>query len=156
MTTEYQPEFDGEPESDKDRNFRALENKAKAQEAELKELRPLREREALREAGFDPDSDRGKAVSNAIKVRRAEGAEIDLSVEGIQELAVAEYGYKPSTQLTPEEGQRQQAQDRVDSLRTNSEPERELTLDEQIAEAEAAEDWMKATGLKFQKAYQVR
>lgn len=156
MTTEYQPEFDGEPESDKDRNFRALENKAKAQEAELKELRPLREREALREAGFDPDSDRGKAVSNAIKVRRAEGAEIDLSVEGIQELAVAEYGYKPSTTLTPEEGQRQQAQDRVDSLRTNSEPERELTLDEQIAEAEAAEDWMKATGLKFQKAYQVR
>lgn len=152
MTTEYESTVEGtEGESDKDRNFRVLETKTKAQEAELKELRPLREREALRDAGFDPDSDRGKAITNAIKVRRADGVEIDLTAEGIQELAVTEYGYKPQPLLTPDEAQRQQTQSRVDSLRTSSEPDREVTLDDQIAEAEAEGNWGKSGMLKLQK-----
>jgi hypothetical protein len=151
MTTEFTTTESQEPESDKDRNFRALETKAKAQEAELNELRPLREREALREAGFDPDSDRGKAIRNAIKVRRADGDDVDLSAEGIQELAVTEYGYKPQASLSADESSRQDAQGRVESLRTGSEPEREVTLDEQIAEAEAAGDYARSGILKLQK-----
>lgn len=143
-----------EGQSDKDRNFENLRKAKEAAEAELAELRPLKTKEMLRDAGFDPTTAEGKAIQYALQ---AKGAQAPDTVEGIQELAEAEFGYKPPTSLTPEEKALQEAQSRVGALRTEStsEPPADLgsstdDLKAQIAELEAKGDFGRAGMLKLQ------
>ncbi len=153
MTTESQLtsepiEEETEEQSDKDRNFAALRKKTDALEARVKELEPLEMDKMIREAGFDPGSDKGKAIGYGLQ---AQGADAPDDAEGVREFAASEFNWDPTTPLTSEEEERQQAQDRVEGVRKESESDTPPDLDDQIAEAEAAGEYGKSAMLKLQK-----
>ena len=148
MTTEYDPTDDGdgdEQQSDKDRNFAALRAKLEATEARLAELEPLHTEKVIREAGFDPNSDQGKAIRYGIQVNKVEE-----SPDKVKEFALTEFGWQPKAQLTPDEASRQVTTDRMGSLQAQSEPETPPQPGDDIAAAEAEGDWGKAGMLKMQ------
>lgn len=148
MTTEYESGDEGqeesEPQSDKDRNFAALRAKLEAVESENAELRPLRTEKVIREAGFDPASDQGKAIKYGLQVNKVEE-----TADKVQEFALTEFGWKPKAQLTTEEATRQVTTDRMDSLQAQSEPETPPDTGDDIAAAEAEGDFAKSGMLKL-------
>lgn len=138
-----QPENDSQGESDKDRNWRRMEERLAALEEENKELRPLQTERNIREAGYDPTSDKGKAIKYALQ---AKGEDAPGSPEDIAEFVVEEFNWKPSKALTDEEREVQDSQSRVDRLRQQSESDEEPDEDAKIIEAEQSaeteEDWL--------------
>src|SRR3990167_4040831 len=110
----------------------------------LAELEPLAVAKAVREAGFNPDADRGKALADLV----GPGA----TVEKVKEVA-ARYGWEPEPPRPVLTQTEQAALSSADSLRTlnsvtTSEPE--VTLVSQIKEAEAKGDWATVTRLNSQ------
>ncbi|MFQ5524365.1 MAG: hypothetical protein ACE5F5_12465 [Acidimicrobiia bacterium] len=153
MTTEFDnQDVEDAPEqteqSAQERNFQALRRKLEAVESELQRLRPLEMEKQIREAGFDPDSGEGKAIGLKLSTM---GDDAPKEASAIQELVAEEFGWKPQTGLTEAESQRQQAQSRVESLRTESEPDQPLSLGDEIATAEAEGRWEDAARLKLQR-----
>lgn len=136
-------------ETPQDRNFRLLREQKEALEAEVRELRQLRTRELLREAGFDPASAQGKAISYALA---AKGGDAPKDADGIRQLVETEFPeWKPGAQLTSDEMLRNAQQQRVEALRVHSQGDEPPDIDAQIAEAEAAGNWFRSGQLKLQK-----
>lgn len=139
-------------EGSKEFNFQKLkddyEAKLAARDAELEELRPLRNIESVRQAGFDPDSDRGKALDLALKA----GA-VTADPEQIREYATSTFGWEPAPVLTENEQAQVDAQARLDAARGGTDSEPPPNIDNDIAQAEADGDWMKSGALKVQKAF---
>lgn len=115
-------------------NFAALRKEKEALEAQVAELTPLKVAQIVKEAGFDPDTPAGKALSRL--------ATPDSDTEAVRNLA-EELGFEAEGQsaaptLTPEEQAFQASENRkseLQSVTTSDEPD---TLDDQIAEATAA------------------
>ena len=88
---------------DKELNFRALEAElaeSRAREdALLKEVSPFRAQTAIREAGFDPDTDRGKVLADLLGP--------DDGVERVKELA-DKYGWNAAPPVTATEAEQVQ------------------------------------------------
>lgn len=126
------------PESDKDKNVQALRQKSDAQEAELVELRPLKHRETIREAGFDPESGEGKSLMRDLEsglVKAEDGKDLH---ETLVSYAENEYSWKPPVQVTPTEQAQldsTQRQTQVQGVTSPVEPE---DLNAQIAAADEA------------------
>lgn len=139
----------GEPpaEGSKEFNFRALEEKNQTLEAELADLRPLRDKERVREAGFDPDSEKGKTLLLAIKA-----GSVTPDKDQLTDYAKSEFGWAPTTQLTETERAQIEGSKRVGELGsvTDSHIPPSTDLAAQIAQAEADGDWVTATNLKLQ------
>lgn len=144
MTTEQETPNGEDVSTQQERNWRQMEERVAAQQAELEELRPLKLDETLREAGFDPRSDQGKAVKYGIQVNK-----IESDPEKVKEFALTEFGWRPKTQLTSEEASRQVTTDRMDSLNAQSEPETPPDTGDEIAAAEAEGDFAKSGMLKL-------
>ena len=128
-------------------NFQALEEKVKVLEAENDELRPLRDKESLRAAGFDPDSDRGKALAIAIKA-----GEMESTPEAIADFATSTFGWDPKPVLTETETEQVSAAAQVKQIQTASVSDAPANLSDQIAEARKAGDHVEALRLQTRHA----
>ena len=137
-----------EPEdTDVAQNFRKLEEVNKSQKTELEILRPLRDKETLRDAGFDPDTDRGKALAIAIKA-----GEVESDTSKLVEYAEETFGWKPTPTLTPTETQ--QVKTTVDAkvISTETTSDDPPNIADQIAEAEKAGNHVEALRLTTRQA----
>lgn len=146
-TTEQVDGGDDQRPSDKELNFAKLRQQYEAALAELEQLRPLKQREVLRQAGFDPDAPEGKSLTFAIEAGRVEA-----DPEQIKQFAVNELGFQPKVALTETESRQVEAATRLEQVRqvTTSEAP-PATTDDEIAKAEAEGDWGRAMSLKMQR-----
>lgn len=124
------------PEADKELNFRRLEEERDRFKAEADELRPFRDRETVRRAGFDPDSGEGKSLirdlgSGVVKVE--DGQELPTVLAGYAE---AEYGWKPTADLSPTEAKAASSAQRQADLSRVSSSVPAKTVADVISEAE--------------------
>ena len=146
-TTEQVDGGDDQRPSDKELNFAKLRQQYEAALAELEQLRPLKQREVLRQAGFDPDAPEGKSLTFAI-----EAGKVEADPEQIKQFAVNELGFQPKVALTETESRQVEAATRMEQVRqvTTSEAP-PATTDDEIVEAEAEGDWGRAMALKMQR-----
>ena len=110
----------------------------------LAELEPLAVAKAVREAGFNPDADRGKALADLV----GPGA----TVEKVKEVA-ARYGWEPEPPrpvLSPTEQAALSSADRLSALNSVTTPDNPTTLVDEIKAAEAKGDWSLVTRLNSQ------
>ncbi len=128
-------------------NFQALEDKYKAVKDENDELRPLRDKESLREAGFDPDSDRGKALAIAIKA-----GEMEPTPEAIAEFATSTFGWEPKPELTETEAEQVSSAAQVKQIQTASVSDSPPDIDDEIAEARKAGNHVEALRMQTRQA----
>lgn len=138
-------------QTDEEKNFAALREKVETYEARIAELSPLAKEKAVREAGFNPDTPEGKALS------RLAGDEAD--ADAVKNLAV-ELGFEATTQDSPkheptkEERAAQEFADRQSHLSQTTVSDEPPTDLEKIAEAEAKAnetgDWSEVMRLKIQ------
>lgn len=137
-------------QTDEEKNFAALREKVETYEARIAELSPLAKEKAVREAGFNPDTPEGKALS------RLAGDEAD--AEAVKNLAT-ELGFEASQEETkheptPNERAAQEFADRQSQLSQTTVSDEPPTDLEKIAEAEAKAnetgDWSEVMRLKIQ------
>jgi hypothetical protein len=141
-------ETETETKSDKELNFEKLRAQNEAQEQELAELRPLRIDKSIRDAGFDPTTDKGKALSIALKA-----GEVETDPGRILEYAEAEFGWKPEKPLSSTEAATVTAAAQSHQIQTQSSSDEPEDVDGQIVQAENDGDWNRAVGLKLGKLY---
>ena len=134
-------------ETDVAQNFRKLEEVNKSQKEELDELRPLRDKETLRDAGFDPDTDRGKALAIAI-----EAGKVEPETSKLVEYAEETFNWKPTPVLTPTETQQVRATTDATVLTTETISDTPPNIADQIAEAEKAGNHVEALRLTTRQA----
>ncbi len=127
-------------------NFQALEESNKALKAKVDELEPLQREKTLREAGFDPDSDRGIALEFAIKA-----GELEATTEAITEFASSR-GWKPTPVLTATEAQQLASAAQVRQIQTAAVSDEPPNIDNQVAEARQAGDHELALRLQTRQA----
>jgi len=147
ITTEVTDPAVEPEETDVAQNFRKLEEVNKSQKTELEELRPLRDKEKLRDAGFDPDSDRGKALAIAI-----EAGKVEADTSKLVEFAEETFGWKPTPVLTPTESQQVKTTTEAKVISTETTSDDPPTLDDKIAEAEKAGNHVEALRLTTRQA----
>ena len=134
-------------ETDIVQNFRKLEEVVETQKDELAELRPLRDEKTLRDAGFDPDSDRGKALAIAIEAGKVEPEQSKLV-----EYAESTFGWKPTPVLNPTETQQVTATTQAKVISTETTSDDPPNIDDQIAEAQKAGNHVEALRLSTRQA----
>ena len=127
-------------------NFQALEESNKALKAEVDELRPLQREKTLREAGFEPDSDRGTALEFAIKA-----GELEATTEAISEFASSR-GWDPKPVLTETETEQVSAAAQVKQIQTASVSDSPPDIADEIAEARKAGNHAEALRMQTRQA----
>src|SRR5690606_33369140 len=143
---------DGTPApGSKEYNSAQIRSQLEAANAELEELRPLKFQKAIRDAGFDPDSDKGKALLVAVEAGKVEAA-----ADQVKDYASSFFGWNPEPALSPTEQTQVDGASRLEGLNqaTGSHVPPATDLQAQIAEAEANGDHMRAMALKTQWATQ--
>lgn len=135
-------------ETDQEKNWRAMEERVKALEAENTELRPLAVAKAVKEAGFDPDSDKGRVLADLLGDQRDK--------EKVLEVA-AKYGWEPQEPapvLNENERVAASLAERTAQLNSVTSSDTPPSLDQMIAEAQEAGNTSLAIRLMTQKAVQ--
>jgi hypothetical protein len=101
---------------------------------------------AIKDAGFNPDTGAGKALKDLYKG--------ELQADAIKEFA-SQYGWGDApAEPTQEELQRQRvvsSQNNLDTVIEASVPVEPVGLDDQIAQAQADGDWQTSSALKADK-----
>ena len=126
--------------------IKQMRERIKELESVEKEYKSVQMANAIKDAGFDPESGEGKALKDLYKG--------ELQADAIKEFA-SNYGWgdtpaKPSQ----EELQRQRvvsSQDNLDTVIEASVPVEPVSLDDQIAQAQQDGDWQTASNLKADK-----
>ncbi len=146
-TDETTEETTEETSSPTRENFQVLEETIKTLEADNAELQQFRDKENLREAGFDPDSDRGKALAIAIKA-----GEMEPTPEAIAEFATSTFGWEPKPALTEIEAAQVASAAQVKQIQTASVSDAPPNIDDEIAEAQKAGNHVEALRLQTRMA----
>lgn len=113
---------------------------------ENKELKAKLRDNSFRQAGFDPESGHGKALSQLY--------DGEPDPEQVKQ-AAEEYGFQPNL-VTPaqaqteEEVNREQAGQRVEQVQASSQSTEELSIEDQWTQAQQEGDWQRAGALKSQ------
>lgn len=140
-----------EPVDDQEKNWRRMEERIKALEAENSELRPFRDRDLVRNAGFDPDTGEGKSLIRDLgsgTVTPVDGEDLPAA---IKRFAESEYGWKPRPVPTPveqEQARAAQQQQRLASVSTSTDLTPEGELMAQMNEARDSGDYALAARLE--------
>jgi len=126
--------------------IKQMRERIKELEAAEKELNSVKMANAIKDAGFDPDTGAGKALKDLYKG--------ELQADAIKEFA-SQYGWGDApAEPTQEELQRQRvvsSQDNLDTVIEASVPVEPVGLDDQIAQAQADGDWATSSALKADK-----
>jgi len=126
--------------------IKQMRERIKELESAEKELNSVKMANAIKDAGFNPDTGAGKALKDLYKG--------ELQADAIKEFA-SQYGWGDApTEPTQEELQRQRvvsSQDNLDTVIEASVPVEPVGLDDQIAQAQADGDWATSSALKADK-----
>jgi hypothetical protein len=123
-----------------------MRERIKELESIEKEYKSVQMANAIKDAGFDPTTGPGKALKDLYKG--------ELQADAIKQFA-SEYGWGDApAEPTQEELQRQRvvsSQDNLDTVIEASVPVEPVSLDDQIAQAQADGDWQTSANLKADK-----
>ena len=126
--------------------IKQMRERIKELESVEKEYKSVQMANAIKDAGFDPDTGAGKALKDLYKG--------ELQADAIKEFA-SQYGWGDApAEPTQEELQRQRvvsSQDNLDTVIEASVPVEPVGLDDQIAQAPADGDWATSSALKADK-----
>ena len=126
--------------------IKQMRERIKELESVEKEYKSVQMANAIKDAGFDPDTGAGKALKDLYKG--------ELQSDAIKEFA-SQYGWGDApAEPTQEELQRQRvvsSQDNLDTVIEASVPVEPVGLDDQIAQAQADGDWATSSALKADK-----
>ena len=125
--------------------IKQMRERIKELESVEKEFKSVQMANAIKDAGFDPESGEGKALKDLYKG--------DLEANAIKEFA-SNYGWGEAPQTSQEELQRQRvvsSQDSLDTVIEASVPVEPVGLDDQIAQAQSDGDWQTSSNLKADK-----
>jgi hypothetical protein len=126
--------------------IKQMRERIKELESVEKEFKSVQMANAIKDAGFNPDTGAGKALKDLYKG--------ELQADAIKEFA-SQYGWGDApAEPTQEELQRQRvvsSQDNLDTVIEASVPVEPVGLDDQIAQAQADGDWQTSSALKADK-----
>jgi len=126
--------------------IKQMRERIKELESVEKEFKSVQMANAIKDAGFDPDTGAGKALKDLYKG--------ELQADAIKEFA-SQYGWGDApAEPTQEELQRQRvvsSQANLDTVIEASVPVEPVGLDDQIAQAQADGDWATSSALKADK-----
>lgn len=126
--------------------IKQMRERIKELESVEKEFKSVQMANAIKDAGFDPESGEGKALKDLYKG--------ELQADAIKEFA-SQYGWGDApAEPTQDELQRQRvvsSQDNLDTVIEASVPVEPVSLDDQIAQAQTDGDWQTAANLKADK-----
>jgi hypothetical protein len=140
-------EVENTVEETQDNNaIKQMRERIKELESLEKEYKSVQMANAIKDAGFDPDTGAGKALKDLYKG--------ELQADAIKQFA-ADYGWGDTpAEPTQEELQRQRvvsSQDSLDTVIEASVPVEPVGIDDQIAQAQADGDWQTSSALKADK-----
>jgi hypothetical protein len=126
--------------------IKQMRERIKELESVEKEYKSVQMANAIKDAGFNPDTGAGKALKDLYKG--------ELQADAIKEFA-SQYGWGDApAEPTQEELQRQRvvsSQNNLDTVIEASVPVEPVGLDDQIAQAQADGDWQTSSALKADK-----
>ena len=126
--------------------IKQMRERIKELEAVEKEYKSVQMGNAIKDAGFDPDTGAGKALKDLYKG--------ELQADAIKDFA-SQYGWGDApAEPTQDELQRQRvvsSQANLDTVIEASVPVEPVGLDDQIAQAQADGDWSTSSALKADK-----
>jgi len=126
--------------------IKQMRERIKELESVEKEFKSVQMANAIKDAGFDPESGEGKALKDLYKG--------ELEANAIKEFA-SNYGWgNAPAEPSQEELQRQRVvsgQDSLDTVIEASVPVEPVGLDDQIAQAQSDGDWQTSSNLKADK-----
>ena len=126
--------------------IKQMRDRIKERESVEKEFKSVQMANAIKDAGFDPESGEGKALKDLYKG--------ELQADAIKEFA-SNYGWgNAPAEPSQEELQRQRvvsSQDSLDTVIEASVPVEPVGLDDQIAQAQSDGDWQTSSNLKADK-----
>ena len=126
--------------------IKQMRERIKELESVEKEFKSVQMANAIKDAGFDPESGEGKALKDLYKG--------DLEANAIKEFA-SNYGWgNAPEEPNQEELQRQRvvsSQDSLDTVIEASVPVEPVGIDDQINQAQADGDWQTSSNLKADK-----
>jgi hypothetical protein len=126
--------------------IKQMRERIKELESVEKEYKSVQMANAIKDAGFDPDTGAGKALKDLYKG--------ELQADAIKDFA-SQYGWGDApAEPTQQELQRQRvvsSQDNLDTVIEASVPVEPVGLDDQIAQAQADGDWSTSSALKADK-----
>ena len=126
--------------------IKQMRERIKELESVEKEYKSVQMANAIKDAGFDPESGEGKALKDLYKG--------ELEANAIKEFA-SNYGWgNAPAEPSQEELQRQRVvsgQDSLDTVIEASVPVEPVGLDDQIAQAQSDGDWQTSSNLKADK-----
>ncbi len=125
--------------------IKQMRDRIKELESVEKEYKSVQMANAIKDAGFDPETGAGKALKDLYKG--------ELQADAIKEFA-SQYGWGEAPQPTQDELQRQRvvsSQDNLDTVIEASVPVEPVGIDDQIAQAQADGDWQTSSNLKADK-----
>ena len=126
--------------------IKQMRERIKELESVEKEYKSVQMANAIKDAGFDPESGEGKALKDLYKG--------ELKADAIKEFA-SNYGWgNAPAEPSQEELQRQRvvsSQDSLDTVIEASVPVEPVGLDDQIAQAMTDGDWQTSSNLKADK-----
>jgi hypothetical protein len=130
--------------------IKQMRERIKELETVEKEYKSVQMANAIKDAGFDPDTGAGKALKDLYKG--------ELQADAIKDFA-SQYGWGDApAEPTQEELQRQRvvsSQDNLDTVIEASVPVEPVGLDDQIAQAQADGDWSTSSALKAHKQMEI-
>ena len=140
-------EVENTVEETQDNNaIKQMRERIKELESVEKEFKSVQMANAIKDAGFDPESGEGKALKDLYKG--------ELQADAIKEFA-SNYGWgNAPAEPSQEELQRQRvvsSQDSLDTVIEASVPVEPVGLDDQIAQAQSDGDWQTSSNLKADK-----
>ena len=127
--------------------IKAMRERIKELEGVEKEYKSVQMGNAIKDAGFDPNSGQGKALKDLYKG--------ELNPDSIKQFASENYGWGASPeQVTEQEAQRSRvvtSQDSLDTVIEASVPVEPVGIDDQINQAQSDGDWQTSSALKAEK-----
>jgi len=128
--------------------IKAMRERIKELEGVEKEYKSVQMGNAIKDAGFDPNSGQGKALKDLYKG--------ELNPDSIKQFAVDNYGWgsETPTEESPQDAQRSRvitSQESLDTVIEASVPVEPVGIDDQINQAQADGDWQTSSALKAEK-----
>lgn len=127
--------------------IKQMRERIKELEAVEKEFKSVQMGNAIKDAGFNPDSGQGKALKDLYKG--------EMDSDSIKQFASENYGWGASPdQVTEQEAQRSRvvtSQDSLDTVIEASVPVEPVGIEDQINQAQADGDWQTSSALKAEK-----
>jgi hypothetical protein len=142
-------DMDNTVENTQDGNnaIKAMRERIKELESVEKEYKSVQMGNAIKDAGFDPNSGQGKALKDLYKG--------EMDSDSIKQFASENYGWGASPdQVTEQEAQRSRvitSQDSLDTVIEASVPVEPVGIDDQISQAQSDGDWQTSSNLKADK-----